>query len=165
MALEGLQHRGRAAGTAMPALAGALTSRVPGLHVVTNTETGVKVGPKDVTASHRLKVASTMVAIDASDPRTAPAHAWLLQNEPDPKQRMAAAMALGRLGSAAAKQVPVLVKALDDKSTVVAQEAVTALGMIGPPARPAVARLTELAEGKNRALAVRARAALKQIGN
>lgn len=68
--------------------------------------------------------------------------AALVDPDPDPELRVAAAMALENMGRAAEPAVPALATALSDRDARVRQAAVKALGAIGPPARAALPTLT-----------------------
>ncbi len=83
-----------------------------------------------------------------ADPRTAPDIARLLEREPDPDLRAAAARALGAIGDAAA--VPALYNAAGDDHVAVRRQAVDALLEIGDPniGRYLISRL-ELGDPRN----------------
>ena len=80
----------------------------------------------------------------------------------DPRQRAAAARALGNLGSAAESAVPNLVRRLDDPEPPIRAGAAWALGQIGPDARSAVPAL--LLAFKDAGIRWRVADALRAIG-
>ena len=68
--------------------------------------------------------------------------------EEDGPVRLAAAVALGKIGREARFAVPALLKALDDPDSRVRAEAAASLGAIGPDAAAAIPELARLAAGE-----------------
>ena len=77
--------------------------------------------------------------------------------------RESAAVALGRIGSAAEKAVPALIEALKDKDSWVRYYAAEVLGKIGPGASEAVPALTKALKDDDKKVRSAAKEALKQI--
>ncbi len=102
-------------------------------------------GLRDDTSAVRAAAAKGLARIELQERLPVEAQAPLgvalarALDDDAPDVRMYAAMALGRLGPAAAPHVPALVARLDDGSTLVRGTVANALGEVGAPAVPAIA--------------------------
>ena len=168
VAVDALGRLGRAAKSALPTIARKLraelgtarpriVSKAGGLRVTLGRSSSRQGDEFPARASE------AMIRIAPNDPLCAAAYAWRLAHDPTDSNRAAAALRLGSFGVAAAQEVPILRKALTDKSARVRWEVITGLGMIGPAAKSAVADLKKILAGKDKAAAARAKAALRQI--
>jgi len=81
----------------------------------------------------------------------------------NPKTRVGAAWALGRIGPSAAPAVPALIEALSDPDKLVRTQSIAALGKIGPGAAAAIPSLDQLATDNDWATRKLASAALAAI--
>lgn len=109
--------------------------------------------------------ASTAIAcIHPDHPRARRGLALLLDVADDPRQRIRAAMALGRHGDAARDHCDALLQALHSADDRLVAEAVTALGMIGDRSDEVLRRLRDLVDDPRPAIAKRAEAALRTLG-
>ncbi len=82
----------------------------------------------------------------------------------DPRQRAAAARALGNLGSAAESAVPKLVRRLDDPEPPIRAGAAWALGHVGPGAKAALLPLAARLRDRDASVRFRAEESLGRIG-
>jgi HEAT repeat protein/lysophospholipase L1-like esterase len=82
----------------------------------------------------------------------------------DPRQRAAAARALGNLGSAAESAVPKLVRRLDDPEPPIRAGAAWALGHVGPGAKAALLPLAARLRDGDASVRFRAEESLRRIG-
>lgn len=108
---------------------------------------------------HAAMIAIARIAPDS--PQAVPGLRELLHAD-DPRERVQAAMALGRSGSASAESP--LRQALEDEDPRLVAEAVTALGMLDTISGRTIRALRPLAEHENPGIAARARATLKRAG-
>jgi hypothetical protein len=88
----------------------------------------------------------------------------LLKSNASPRFRARIADELGRRGEEAAKAVPALLDALDDKSALVKASAVLALGNIGGDAATLRLKLTPLLQDRNPDVKMSAQTALARLG-
>ena len=109
---------------------------------------------------HRAALALFQIAAD--DPRSVPAHEFLL-GRPGPEIRRRAAMALGRIGAPAAAAIETLVEGLDADGLEVQREIATALGMIGTMTEAVRTALERAAASNDQNLRRRAAAALRSL--
>lgn len=119
--------------------------------------------PRPLPQMRYLPLAEAVLAIQATGPAAARAHAYLLIYHPDPKRRLGAAMALGRQASTGSAMADQVVWALTDADPRVVREAITALGMMGPEAAAVAPKLEPLLDHADRQIAARAKVALRQI--
>lgn len=89
-------------------------------------------------------------------------HLYFSTHHPETNVRRKHVLALGAMGKAATRAVPVLVEATRQRGRV-GEDAITALGMIGPAAKAAIPALETLAKHEEARLRERAKAALKSI--
>ncbi len=92
------------------------------------------------------------------------AREWVEALHDQPGERRLAAVALGKLGVAAAEAIPDLIEALSAEDDSLRLHAAEALGLIGRKAKPAVPRLVELLHDDNPMVCEAAAQALGRMG-